>query len=128
MLLQTLTDRELLSCHAVVKALQDQFGVSYKDASHHLYLAEVEKLEQQDITLKTYVTLKKRLEDNLESFEWRFADIMARTPYHEHSKAVSDSWRCGITLELMVWSFGDRLKDHNAFLNALGIGNEVSAL
>jgi len=97
MLLQTLTDRELLSCHAAVKALQDQFGISYKDASHRLYLAEVEKLEQQDITLKTYATLKERLEDNLESFERRFADIMVRTPYHECSKAIADSQRCGIT-------------------------------
>ncbi|KAF8230814.1 hypothetical protein L208DRAFT_1280121 [Tricholoma matsutake] len=50
-------NRELLSCHAAVKALQDQFGISYKDASHCLYLAEVEKLKQQDITLKTYMRL-----------------------------------------------------------------------
>jgi hypothetical protein len=48
-----LTDRELLSCHAEVKALQNKLGTSYKDASHCLYMAEVEKLEQQDITLKT---------------------------------------------------------------------------
>jgi hypothetical protein len=76
MLLQNLTDRELLSCHASVKALQDQLGISYKDASHHLYLAEVEKLKQQDIVLKTYATLKERVEDNLKLFESRFADIM----------------------------------------------------
>jgi hypothetical protein len=48
-----LTNRELLSCHAKVKALQNQLGTLYKDASHHPYMAEVEKLKQQNITLKT---------------------------------------------------------------------------
>ncbi|KAF8226058.1 hypothetical protein L208DRAFT_1303823 [Tricholoma matsutake] len=70
-----LTDRELLSCHAEVKALQNNLGTSYKDASHRLYMAEVEKLEQQDVTSKTYATLKERMEYNLKSFECRFSDI-----------------------------------------------------
>jgi len=53
MLLQTLTDRELLGCHAEVKALQNNLGTSYKDASHCLFMAEVEMLEHQDIMLCT---------------------------------------------------------------------------
>jgi hypothetical protein len=73
-----LTDRELLNCHAEVKALQNQLGTSYKDASHRLYMAEVEKLEQQDLTLKSYATLKERMEYNLESFERRFSEIPIR--------------------------------------------------
>jgi hypothetical protein len=85
MLLQNLTDRELLSCHAEVKALQNQLGTSYKDASHHLYMAEVEKLEQQDITLKTYATLKERVEHNLKSFESRFSAIPIRPSSHENT-------------------------------------------
>jgi hypothetical protein len=84
-----LTDRELLGCHAEVKALQNQLGTSYKDASHRLYMAEVEKLEQQDITLKTYATLKKRMERNLRSFESRFAGIPIR-PSHETSDTIAD--------------------------------------
>lgn len=80
---QSLTDRELLSCHAEVKALQNQLGTSYKDASHRLYMAEVEKLEQQDITLKTYATLKKRMELNLQSFESRFSKIPIRPASHK---------------------------------------------
>lgn len=75
--LQKLTDRDLLSCHADVKALQTQLGTSYKDASHRLYMAEVEKLEQQDITLKTYATLKETMECNLKSFESRFSKVRA---------------------------------------------------
>ena len=61
-----------------MKALQHQLGTSYKDASHRLYMAEVEKLEQQDVTLKTYATLKERMERNLESFERRFSEIPIR--------------------------------------------------
>ena len=82
-LLQNLTDRELLSCHAEVKALQNQLGTSYKDTSHCLYMAEVEKLEQQDITLKTYATLKERMEYNLNSFESRLLQIPIRPLSHE---------------------------------------------
>jgi predicted Co/Zn/Cd cation transporter (cation efflux family) len=93
-----LTDRELLSCHAAVKALQSQLGTSYKDASHQLYLAEVEKLEQQDITLKTYTNLKERMEDKLESFENRFKAIMARMPYDKHMAADADFQECGVRL------------------------------
>jgi hypothetical protein len=82
--------------HAAVKALKNQLGMSYKDASHRLYLAEVEKLEQQDITLKTYVTLKERMEDRLESFENTFEVIMARMPYEEHMAADADVQACSI--------------------------------
>ena len=60
-----------------MKALQTQLGTLYKDASHRLYMAEVEKLEQQDITLKTYATLKERMECNLKSFENRFSKVYA---------------------------------------------------
>jgi hypothetical protein len=81
--LQKLTDRELLSCHAEAKALQTGLGTSYKDASHRLYMAEVEKLEQQDITLKTYATLKERIRSNLKTFESRFLKIPVIPSSHE---------------------------------------------
>jgi len=73
--LQILTDRELLGCHAEVKALQNHLGTSYKDASHRLYMTEVEKLEQQAINLKMYSTLKERMEYGRTSFESRLAQI-----------------------------------------------------
>ena len=78
-----MTDRELLSCHAEVKALQNQLGISYKDASHCLYMAEVEKLEQQDVTLKTCATMKERMKCSLESFKYRFSEIPIRLSSHE---------------------------------------------
>jgi predicted Co/Zn/Cd cation transporter (cation efflux family) len=84
-----LTDRELLSCHAKVKALQNQLGTSYKNASHSLYMAKVGNLEQQNITLKTYVTLKERMECNMKSFESRFAGIPIR-PSQETNDTIAD--------------------------------------
>ncbi|KAF8221896.1 hypothetical protein L208DRAFT_1325564, partial [Tricholoma matsutake] len=75
----TLTDRELLGCHAEVKALKTNLGTSYKDASHCLYMAEVETLEQQDIMLCTYATLKKRMECNMKSFKQRLSNIPLRS-------------------------------------------------
>jgi hypothetical protein len=89
--LQKLTDRELLNCHAEVKALQNQLGTSYKDASHRLYMAKVKKLEQQDVTLKTFATVKERMESNLQSFQHRFLEIPIRPASHEcDSDAMAD--------------------------------------
>ena len=48
-----------------VKALQKQLNISYKDVSHRLYMAEVEKLEQQELTLKRLASLKERMEKSL---------------------------------------------------------------
>jgi putative IMPACT (imprinted ancient) family translation regulator len=79
-------DRDLLSCHAEVKALQSNLGTSYKDASHHLYMAEVEKLQQQDVTLKTYGNLKERMEHNLTAFKYRFSEISITLSCRESDK------------------------------------------
>ncbi|KAF8233652.1 hypothetical protein L208DRAFT_1265874, partial [Tricholoma matsutake] len=83
----TLTDRELLGCHAEVKALQNKLGTSYKDASHCLYMAEVEMLEQQDIMLCIYATLKKRVECDMTSFKQRLSNIPLRSSSHDENMA-----------------------------------------
>ncbi|KAF8238305.1 hypothetical protein L208DRAFT_1387778 [Tricholoma matsutake] len=46
-------------------------------------MTKVEKLEQQDITLKTYATLNERMEHNLKSFESRFSEIPIRPSSHD---------------------------------------------
>ena len=76
-----------MGCHAEVKALQNNLGTSYKYASHRLYMAEVETLEQQDIMLHTYVTLKKRMEWDMKSFEWRLSNIPLRSSSHDENMA-----------------------------------------
>ena len=47
--------------HAEVLALQESLGISYKDASHRLYLAELEKLKVADEKYKAFKNLGKRL-------------------------------------------------------------------
>lgn len=42
---QPLCDREILKLHAEVLALQASLGLSYKDAAHRLYMAEVSKID-----------------------------------------------------------------------------------
>jgi hypothetical protein len=38
------SDREALNLHAEIIAMQSRWGLSYKDAAHRLYLAELEKM------------------------------------------------------------------------------------
>jgi len=47
--------------HAEVLALQETLGISYKDASHRLYLAELEKLKVADEKYKAFKNLASRL-------------------------------------------------------------------
>jgi hypothetical protein len=63
-----LTDRELIGFHAEVKALQERLGISYKDASHRLYMAEVEKLKANETSRKLCVSLKSRTDQALQVF------------------------------------------------------------
>ncbi|KAH9478219.1 hypothetical protein JR316_0008672 [Psilocybe cubensis] len=47
-LTRSLTDNEMLTLHAEVCALQKSLGISYQDAAHRLYMAEVAKLKVAD--------------------------------------------------------------------------------
>ena len=46
LLFKRLSDREYLLLHAEIKALQRSLGISYKDAAHRLYMAEIAKLNK----------------------------------------------------------------------------------
>ncbi|KAF8239886.1 hypothetical protein L208DRAFT_1385506 [Tricholoma matsutake] len=46
-------------------------------------MAKVEKLKEQDITLKTYATLKERMKHNLKSFKSRFSEIPIKPSSHD---------------------------------------------
>ena len=63
---QQLSDQENLMLHAEVVALQQKLGISYKDAFHRLYMAELEKLKVADETHKAFKNLDKRLTELLE--------------------------------------------------------------
>lgn len=53
----------MLTMHSKIKALCHRFGISYKDAAHRLYMAEIEKLKMADSTAKSYEMLKERVDD-----------------------------------------------------------------
>ncbi|KAF8186705.1 hypothetical protein BJ912DRAFT_927057 [Pholiota molesta] len=62
---QPLTEQELLSGHGAVVALQHKFGISYKDAAHRLYMAQVEHLKVSDGAYKAIKSIDNQLEDLL---------------------------------------------------------------
>jgi hypothetical protein len=55
-----------LSAHAEVLALQEWLGISYKDASHRLYMAELEKAKSDEVMHKSFVSLQVSTEEALE--------------------------------------------------------------
>lgn len=54
---QVLSDRERLAAHAEIIALSRRLGISYKDASHRLYMAEVERLKAINLQCKAWANL-----------------------------------------------------------------------
>jgi hypothetical protein len=59
----------LLGLHAEVKALQQRLGISYKDASHRLYMTEIEKLKANEKIHKITATVKGKTQKALQLFE-----------------------------------------------------------
>jgi len=47
--------------HAEIKALQQQFGLSYKDSAHCLYMAEVKKVRAFDTAHKSFSEIWQRI-------------------------------------------------------------------
>jgi hypothetical protein len=67
---QSLTERELLALHAEVKALQQQQGLSYKDAAHRLYHSEVQKLKVEADACKAISALREEMTTILMGHIW----------------------------------------------------------
>ncbi|KAF8964538.1 hypothetical protein BDZ97DRAFT_1757877 [Flammula alnicola] len=82
--------RELLASHAEVKALQEQLGLSYKDASHRLYMSTWEKVKADEETKKFFAILSERTKNSLEIFQTRLLDI-ARTNGHPVSEDTASA-------------------------------------
>jgi hypothetical protein len=56
------SERERHLLHAEVKALQDTLGISYKDAAHRLFLAEVERVKRADSAAKSFGAIQRSLQ------------------------------------------------------------------
>jgi hypothetical protein len=64
------SQRELLALHAEITALQSTFGISYKDAAHRLFMAEVEQVKQADSGLKSFGAVRQRIDDLVAGEIW----------------------------------------------------------
>jgi len=64
-LTQALSDREALTLHSKVKALQELLGISYKDAAHCLYMAEVEHLKVQQEAEMAFTKFKEQIDKTI---------------------------------------------------------------
>ena len=51
--------------HAEVLALQDRLGISYKDAAHRLFMAEVEQVKKADSAAKAFRNVLERMDAHL---------------------------------------------------------------
>ena len=62
---QSLTERELLFGHTEVKAVQEKFGLSYKDAAHRLYHTESRALLDNDAVFRTFSQLRQGMDERI---------------------------------------------------------------
>jgi hypothetical protein len=51
--------------HAEVKALQATLGISYKDAVHRLFMAEMEWVKKADSAAKAFSALREQIRDTI---------------------------------------------------------------
>jgi hypothetical protein len=55
----------MLNLHAEVKALQNMYGLSYKDAGHRLYMTEVEKLKIEKRNEFGYTKIRETIDNTI---------------------------------------------------------------
>lgn len=55
--------------HAEVKSLQQTLGISYKDAAHRLFMAEVERLKVVDSASNRFRDLGHHIDSYIEMFD-----------------------------------------------------------
>jgi len=60
------SDRERLAAHSEVLVLQERLGISYKDAAHRLYMAELERVKRDQSMYKAFAGLGSSTKKTLE--------------------------------------------------------------
>lgn len=68
-----------MGLHAEILALRDKLGITYKDASHRLYMTAFEKVRTEDRATKAFDTLAKRTRAGLTNVQNKLADLAARS-------------------------------------------------
>lgn len=51
-----------MGLHAEIVELRDQLGISYKDAAHRLYMAELERVKKTDASARFAAAIEERLQ------------------------------------------------------------------
>ena len=51
-----------MALHAKLRALQQELGLSYKNSTHRLFLAEVKKRKEQDKAKKVFSAIRQRID------------------------------------------------------------------
>ena len=64
-----MTDWELLGLHAEIMSLHETLSISYKDASHQLYMAKWEKLKTDARTQKMFDLLTTHTKKTIEKLQ-----------------------------------------------------------
>jgi hypothetical protein len=54
-----------LALHAEVKALQQTLGISYKDAAHRLYMAEVAKMTSEQYGQNAMLKIREHIDNTV---------------------------------------------------------------
>ena len=57
------SEREKLLAHAEIRSLQQSLGISYKDAAHRLFMAEVERIKKADSSAKCFEEVRRPLDN-----------------------------------------------------------------
>jgi hypothetical protein len=70
-----LTEREFLGLHAEIIALQKTLGISYKDASHRLYMIAWENLKADERTSKAFSCLSTRTENIIKGLKTKLESL-----------------------------------------------------
>ena len=88
-----MTDRKLLGLHAKIMSLRETLGISYKDASHRLYMAEWEKLKTDARTQKAFNLLTTRTKKTIEKLQTSLGQLgIAEKPIPDpNSSANADT-------------------------------------
>lgn len=80
-----------MGLHAEIMSLRDTLGLSYKDASHRLYMAEWEKLKTDDRTQKAFALMATRARAAVGNFQTRLDQLGAQaTPPSVMQNAHAD--------------------------------------
>ena len=64
------SQQELLILYAEIQALQSKLGITYKDATHRLFMTEVERVKQADSGVKMLRAVRQRIDDLVAREVW----------------------------------------------------------